>query len=260
MCSLDSLSPDHCGLPAAEDRSAGAPVPLTAARAPDGRALTEAPQETHTWHDAYRSPAQRRRRRRAFPRKLRLLGIDRADRRSRVLDVCCGHGEALEELYALGFRHLVGLDITLDAALVADGRFEIHQADARDTGLPDTSFDWILNIHSMHHLGMAPDIERFINECWRLLKPGGRLSIIDFSDSPQIRLAFWWFRQSWCQWTSYLKTFGRMVSEEWCFLKDYLPQFPAVWRCLLGSRFRVESLRRGLFYFYLTLGKEADGT
>jgi len=212
-------------------------------------------QESATWHEAYQSEAQRRRRRRALPRKFHLLGIDRVDRSARILDLCCGHGEALEELYELGFRRLVGLDITLDERLAAEGRFEIHQGDARQTGLPEASFDWILNIHSLHHLGLAGQIARFRDECWRLLRPGGRLGIIDFPNSPQIRLAFWWFRQGWCQWTPYLKNFGRMIREEWHFLKDYLPQFPQVWQCLVGGPFQVESLRRGLFYFYLTLRK-----
>ncbi len=260
MCSLDSPSPVHCVVPGGEARSTGAHVPLPGAGAPDGDAPNEALQETHTWHEAYQSDVQRRRRRRTFPRKLRLLGIDRAERQARVLDLCCGHGEALEELHALGFRDLVGLDVTLDAALLADGRFETHQADARETGLRAASFDWILNVHALHHLGLADDIARLLDECWRLLKPGGRLGIIDFANSPQIRLAFWWFRRGWFQWTPYLKNFGRMIREEWCFLKDYLPQFPEVRRRLLNGRFQVESLRCGLFYFYLTLQKGADDT
>lgn len=258
LCGFDPSAAVDFAPCAADGETTRPHVPLPSTRPSDGNSPERDLRETQTWHAAYQSEAQRRRRRRTFPRKLRWLGIDRADQQARVLDLCCGHGEALEELYALGFRQLVGLDITLHQALAADARFEVYQADARRSGLPGASFDWILNIHSLHHLGMAADIALLLDECWRLLKPGGRLGIIDFPNSPQIRFAFWWFRQEWFQWTPYLKNFGRMIREEWCFLKDYLPQFPEVWQRLLYGRFRVESLRRGLFYFYLTLRKGLD--
>jgi len=113
------------------------------------------PRESAAWHDAYGSDEQLRRRRAAMPGKLRRLGLGSAPRDAAVLDLCCGHGEALDALWAMGLRRLSGLDITVDDRLLADGRFDVRQGDAKHTPWPDAAFDWILNIHAMHHLGMA---------------------------------------------------------------------------------------------------------
>lgn len=225
------------------------------ARRPDREEPPHATRESLAWHEAYTSDQQSRRRRQALPGKLRGLGVDRAEPDEAILDLCCGHGEALDALWTLGFRRLSGLDITVSETLLSDSRFDVRRGDAKRTPWPDAAFDWILNIHAMHHLGLATDVERFLAECWRLLKPGGRLGIVDFSDSIPIRMAFWWFRQGYLQWTPYLKNFGRMIQEEWPFLKDYLPQFREVRKLLLDGRFVVERHRRGLFYFHLTLRK-----
>ena len=211
--------------------------------------------ESDAWHAVYGREAERRRRRGAMPRKLALLGVDAAPRPSAVLDLCCGHGEALETLHSLGFRNLHGLDLAVDDALAADSRFHVTAGDATHVDAPDASFDWILNIHAMHHFATAENVRLFLNECHRLLKPGGRLGIVDFPASPQIRLAFWWFRQNVGLWTPYLKTFGHHIQEEWHFLRNYLPQWPTVRRMLLAGPFEVERHRRRLFYFYLTLRK-----
>src|SRR5262249_41909922 len=158
----------------------------------------------------------------------------------------CGHGEALDALYDLGFRNLSGTDISIPPELGADPRFRTQIGDARQLSHPDGSADWILNIHAMHHIGRPQDIEQFLNECYRVLKPGGRLGIVDFPNSPQIRLAFWFFRQNRFLWTPYLKYFGKLVQEEWYFLKDYLPQWPRVERLLWEGRFELVSDRRDI--------------
>jgi ubiquinone/menaquinone biosynthesis C-methylase UbiE len=213
------------------------------------------PRETDVWHAAYGAEAEIRRRRGALPAKLRRLGIDAAPRDAAILDLCCGHGETLDSLHALGFSRLDGLDLRIDDRLARDRRFRTLAGDALSPTYADRSFDWVLNIHSLHHFASADRVAQFLEQSWRVLKPGGRLGIVDFPASPQIRMAFWFFRQNRFLWTPYLQSFGRMIQEEWSFLKDYLPQWPEVRRLLLHGRFQVERRQRGLFYFYLTLRK-----
>jgi ubiquinone/menaquinone biosynthesis C-methylase UbiE len=211
--------------------------------------------ESDAWKEAYLAGTQQERRLRAMPAKLARLGIAHACRDARILDLCCGSGETLITLHEMGFRQLSGIDVMVPDDIAADTRFTIKQGSALDTKLPSDHYNWLLNIHAMHHFASAENVDRFLTECYRLLKPGGRLGIIDFANSPQIRLAFWFFRQNIGLVTPYLRYFGQLIQEEWAFLKDYLPQWPEVRRLLYEGRFRVISRSHNIFYFHLVLEK-----
>ncbi len=213
--------------------------------------------ETADWHRNYGGPEAVARRRAAMSGKLRSLGLE-AGPDVAVLDVCCGHGETLDCLHAAGIRDLHGVDLTIPPALRADARFSVHCAGASALPYPDGRFDWVLCIHSLHHLASAAEVARFLGEAQRVLKPGGRLGLVDFPASPQIRVAFWLFRHGWLQFSPYLRWFTTVIREEWWFLRDYLPQWPEVRRLLLRGSLQVERHRPGLFYFHLTLRKPAD--
>lgn len=212
-------------------------------------------RESEVWLETYANERERQRRRREMPKKLRRLGLGPEFKNSAVLDLCCGHGESLDVLYELGFRKLSGIDITVTQALAEDPRFQITQGNVISTGLTANSYDWITCIHSLHHLANSEDVASLVAESWRLLRPGGRLSIIDFPGSPQIKLAFWFFRQPRLHITPYLRYFGNIIQEEWSFLQYYLPQWPIVRKQLLQNRFVVERSSSTFFYFYLTLRK-----
>lgn len=212
-------------------------------------------EESQAWRDVYSSDDERARRRKAMPEKLRRLGIAEVDRNAKILDLCCGTGEALDTLHEMGFTQLSGLDVAIPETLQRDPRFALRAGDARQTGYPDSSFDWVINIHAMHHLGMADDVERFLDECYRIIKPGGYLGIVDFPNSLQIRLAFWFFRQQRFLFTRYTKNFGRVIQEEWHFLRNYLPQWPLIDRMLRRGRFELVSNKNTIFYFHMQLRK-----
>ncbi|HEV7665459.1 MAG TPA: methyltransferase domain-containing protein [Chloroflexota bacterium] len=61
---------------------------------------------------------------------------------------------------------------------VAD-RVDIVEASALFTGLPDDAFDFVLGRLLFQHLA-APEL--CASECWRLLRPGGRVAVIDSDD------------------------------------------------------------------------------
>jgi SAM-dependent methyltransferase len=112
-----------------------------------------------------------------------------------VLDVGCGRG-----LMLLGVaRRLkqgkaIGVDIwqTVDQSGnrpeatwenarregVAD-RVEIRDGDARKLPFSDATFDVIVSSWALHNIYNAPEREQALREIVRVLKPGGRLGIVD---------------------------------------------------------------------------------
>jgi SAM-dependent methyltransferase len=209
---------------------------------------------TQTWHQAYGDDAARARRRMQMPVKLEKLGVSAIARDTAVLDLCCGNGEALDALFDLGFSSLWGLDMAVDPRVLADPRFHVTVGDAL-TAPVDRRFGWITFLHAMHHFETADKAVALLDRCVELLEPGGRLSIVDFPNSPQIQAAFWFFRQKRLLVTPYLKNFGALIEEEWPFLRGYLPQFPQIDRWLHSGKLAIEVERRELFYFYITLRK-----
>jgi ubiquinone/menaquinone biosynthesis C-methylase UbiE len=218
-------------------------------------ASAASPKESSDWYLAYNSEAQKERRRSEILPKLRKLGVPAPNRDTRILDLCCGNGETLDALYQIGFRHLRGLDIVVGPELSGDPRFSTSAGDAAATRLSDCSVDWVLIIHALHHLGPASHVDSVLAECYRILKPGGRLAIVDFPNSLQIRLAFWMFRRNFWLVTAYLKYFGKLVQEEWHFLKPYLQEWSTVRSLLYDGIFAVEKSHQTVFYYYLTLTK-----
>lgn len=194
-----------------------------------------------------------------MPRKLQVLGMGSIiDKSASVLDLCCGHGETLDVLYELGFRDLAGIDIHVPDKLAKDNRFKIVEGDACNlAAVPNASKDWILCLHALHHLETPERIKELVDNAYRVLKPGGRISFIDWPNSLQIRLAFWFFVH--CDAllvTPYLKWFGKITQEEWPFIKHYLPRFRRVWNIIHDDpRFKREIEHHELFYFFLTLRK-----
>ncbi len=219
------------------------------------KATSDERLESDAWLENYANEDERKRRRMVMPDKLARLGLTSEYQNHAILDMCCGHGESLDTLDELGFTNLSGIDLTITEELAADPRFNITQGDVTQTKLPANSFDWIICIHSLHHLASAENVALFVDECHRLLKPGGKVAIIDFPASPQIKAAFWFFRQPKLHFTPYLKYFGQIIQEEWSFLQHYLPQWPTVRKLLWKGQLTVERSSSSVFYYYLTLKK-----
>ena len=120
----------------------------------------------------------------------------------RVLDVGCGHGlmliAAAKRLTSGG--RAVGIDLwqkedqagnsreaTLENARlegVAD-RIELRDGDARELPFEDNSFDIILSSWALHNIYEQQGRELALREIARVLKPGGRVTIVDISHTDE---------------------------------------------------------------------------
>jgi ubiquinone/menaquinone biosynthesis C-methylase UbiE len=142
---------------------------------------TQARQEFDGWSERYdRDPLQR------FlfqPSHRMLLGsLVPGDRR--VLDVGCGTGQFAYQVRRIHpVAEVVGLD--LSAGMLARGRercqeplarVRLVRGDSQRLPFRDDSFDVVTCAHSFHHY---PDQARVVREMHRVLRPGGRLMILD---------------------------------------------------------------------------------
>lgn len=213
---------------------------------------TKITAESIDWQSAhYEEPYYSERTAKLTP-KLNRLGILAMPADTRILDTCCGRGEALQALRRAGFRNLEGIDATPQPHGDSAGII-LHHGDVQQMPFADASFDVILNLHALHHLGGAEGVSRFLGECHRVLKPQGILAIVDFPSSPQIRSLFWLLRKKIFAITGGLRNFSQILDEEWGYLYPYLQSWPRVKAVLDGAPFTTLRNRRRFFLFYRTM-------
>lgn len=125
--------------------------------------------------------------------KRRLVRLAGARPGLRALDLCCGTGDVTFALARAGVD-TVGLDFSEPMLAVArrrsataasaasskgEGRKEpvFLQGDAQEVPYPDASFDVVTISYGLRNLA---DFDRGLREMCRLVRPGGRLLVLDF--------------------------------------------------------------------------------
>lgn len=100
-----------------------------------------------------------------------------------LLDVGCGTGPMIELLAARHpDKHYTGLDITpkmietANAKKLPNAVFQV--GDSENMPFDDASFDAVICANSFHHY---PEPQKFFNEVRRVLRPGGRFILRDYT-------------------------------------------------------------------------------
>jgi len=110
-----------------------------------------------------------------------LLELLAPDPTSRVLDVGCGTGILLQQMHGLdtGLR-LFGVDIAFQMLTAARGKLSesvaLHQGSASSLPYRSDAFDYVTCATSFHHY---PEPLHALREMHRVLKPGGRVAVLD---------------------------------------------------------------------------------
>ena len=111
-----------------------------------------------------------------------------------VLDVACGTGDLCNDLAAAGHRP-VGVDFSAGMLAAAHTRAPLVRGDALHLPVPDGAVDGIVTGFALRNF---VDLEGFLRECARALRPGGRLSALDAAEPEHALLRAGhdlWFRR-----------------------------------------------------------------
>lgn len=163
--------------------------------------------------------------------KRRLLQLAAVKPGDTALDLCCGTGDVAFALAAAGAQ-ATGVDFSAPMLAVAEARkATVHkpcapvflQGDALHTPFPDAHFDVVTISYGLRNLA---SVDGGLREMWRVLKPGGRLLVLDFGkpDNAVWRGAYF----------AYLRfavpVFGRLFcknAEAYAYILESLQHYPA---------------------------------
>ncbi len=141
-----------------------------------------------------------------------------------VLDVCCGTGDMLREFARQqpGLRSLIGLDFS--AQMLASGTYDgtspkptLIRGDGLRLPLRDASVDVVSCAFGVRNFQRLSD---GIRELVRVLRPGGRLAILEFANpsNPLLRAAF----RTYCE--VVLPRLGAWIARDRSGAYQYLPK------------------------------------
>lgn len=135
--------------------------------------------------------------------RLRNWLLDRLELKGdeQVLDVGCGHGLLLiGAAKRLTTGRAVGVDVWSQIDQAANspeatmhnaelegvaGRVDVRDGDARSLPFPDASFDVVVSSLALHNIASAGERRKALDEIARVLKPGGRIGMIDIFKSAE---------------------------------------------------------------------------
>lgn len=102
---------------------------------------------------------------------------------SRILDAGCGNGKTCSRLIEFGFD-VTGMDFSPNAiescSEIYGNKAVFITGDCLKMPFPEDTFDGIYAVHITEHFDDS-EAETFSSECFRILKPDGRLFVRSFS-------------------------------------------------------------------------------
>lgn len=132
------------------------------------------------WEQSYASFETSEEEIRKFKRRFRQLGINSWQPSLHIVELFCGRGNGLKSLGQIGFFHLEGVDLSASLLQQFRGRAQLYVGDCRQLEFPDESKDAVIVQGGLHHLPVIPDdLELVLSEASRILKPNGRIVIVE---------------------------------------------------------------------------------
>jgi demethylmenaquinone methyltransferase/2-methoxy-6-polyprenyl-1,4-benzoquinol methylase len=132
-------------------------------------------------------------------RRLALTGLD-LPKNTKILDLCCGSGQVTEVLLEYS-DDVTGLDISplsLSRAKRNVPQAKYVEALAEEMPFDDNEFDLVHTSAAMHEMN-GEQLTQIFREVYRVLKPGGIFTLVDFHRPtnplfmPGVAVFFWLF-------------------------------------------------------------------
>ncbi len=150
-------------------------------------------------------------------------------REARILDVACGTGDLSLTLFEKGEARIIGIDFCRPMLQIAKSKASRNgvsvpfiEGDALELPFADRAFEAVTIAFGLRNLA---SVEAGIQELLRVLKPGGRLFVLEFSQpvTPVLRSLFKLY------FTRVLPIFGGLISgsrRAYEYLPDSVSHFP----------------------------------
>ena len=100
-----------------------------------------------------------------------------------ILDVGCGYGRTLNELYTNGYKNLIGIDFSkgmIERAKNINSDIDFRVMNNSKIDLPDNSVDSVILLAVLTCIVEDKEQEYLVSEIYRVLKKGGAIYINDF--------------------------------------------------------------------------------
>lgn len=178
-----------------------------------------------------------------FRSRFRKMGVDDWPRDAAVVNLFCGTGRELTCLEQMGFTSLEGVDLSLSLLEQYRGKAALYLGDCTDLKFPDASKDYVVIQGGVHHLPRVPeDVARCFEEVVRVLRPGGKLALVEPWWTPFLRAVHFAHRFSLPR-KLYpkLDALAVMTEREADTYFNWLGKGPAI-RAVLENLFEVEQL------------------
>ncbi len=100
------------------------------------------------------------------------------DKNSRLLDVGCGNGSFMKLLMGVGYKNVFGVEPD-ERLFKGNTPSNVRLGLATDLPFDDASFDVVYFFNVLHHLENLDEYSKAIDETNRVLKPGGRMILVE---------------------------------------------------------------------------------
>jgi SAM-dependent methyltransferase len=144
--------------------------------------------EDEAWEAAYERFETPEEEIRKFGGRYHRLGVAALSRSAQVVELFCGRGNGLVALSRMGFASIEGVDLSPRLTARYSGPAQLYVGDCRALRFEAASKDLVIIQGGLHHLPSLPgDVERVFSEINRVLRPTGRVAIVEPWLTPFLR-------------------------------------------------------------------------